>query len=391
MAFQLNTHYPQNFFREIECRQFNQPAIKFLSQHYLLSIVFFFVLGKLLYVFTYFILLQGQIIENNLINNVCHWDCQWYKNLISHGYDTVAYPIDDSMFSGQANWAFFPLFPLISRGLIQIFNSEFSVIVLNQILFFASMILLYQFCASNYSKNIALIATLILGVSSENIYILSLYTESLFIFLSLLTLHLITNNKYVAAAICCGLLSATKVQGAAMSLPLLLCYARSGNFAFTKKRVLSLLVLLVLSLSGLLIYMVYLKFQTGDFLAFYNIQQQWARFHTSWLHPVKAIKSIHGNAIDTVFAILSMLPIFYFYRQKRYNEFLFLLLCWLMAVLSQNLMGITRFLFANYAIYIFLAICSTRTKILFFCMISAILFFNITITYLWLIDSTYAI
>lgn len=387
MNYQSNTYPQKNFFKEKKYRLLNESAIQFLSHHYLLSIALFFILGKLLYVITYFILLHGQIIENNLMGNLCHWDCGWYRDVIAHGYASVAHPIDGGVISGQANWAFFPLFPLISRGLIWGFNSEFSVIVFNQVLFFVSMILLYQYCAKNYSNNVALIAALILGVSSENIYILSLYTESLFIFLSLLTLHFITNKNYVAAAICCGLLSATRIQGAAMAVPLIWCYAQSWNFAFTKKRVLSLFFLFVLSLSGLLSFMVYLKYQTGDFLAFYNIQQQWERFHISWLRPVSALKSINGNAINKLSALVSMLVLFYFYRNKRYSEFLFLLLCWLMVVLSQNLMGCTRYLFANYTIYIFLAICAVRNKVLFFCIIPFILFFNIMMTYLWLIGS----
>lgn len=153
MSYQSST-YPKNiFFKEKMDALFNRSTTHCLP---LLYLFLFFILGKLLYVISYYFLLHGQMIENNLISNLCRWDCGWYRSVIADGYNTA----DFSAVSGQANWAFFPLFPLISRGLIWVFDSEFIVLIFNQILFFASMILLYQYCANNYSKNVALIAAL---------------------------------------------------------------------------------------------------------------------------------------------------------------------------------------------------------------------------------------
>ena len=43
---------------------------------------------------------------------LCSWDCGWYQNIAEHGYH--AQPTEHPL--GEANWAFFPLFPLLARA-----------------------------------------------------------------------------------------------------------------------------------------------------------------------------------------------------------------------------------------------------------------------------------
>jgi hypothetical protein len=47
---------------------------------------------------------------------MCHWDCAWYEQIALHGYGGPprATPAD----FGQASWAFFPLYPLLIRGVM---------------------------------------------------------------------------------------------------------------------------------------------------------------------------------------------------------------------------------------------------------------------------------
>jgi hypothetical protein len=43
-------------------------------------------------------------------NLVCNADCGWYQSIVDHGYDAVPFTT-----AQQHNWAFFPLFPLLTR------------------------------------------------------------------------------------------------------------------------------------------------------------------------------------------------------------------------------------------------------------------------------------
>ncbi len=45
---------------------------------------------------------------------LCEWDCEWYRHTIQDGYDPEPRLRPDHDF---ANWAFFPLFPLLARAL----------------------------------------------------------------------------------------------------------------------------------------------------------------------------------------------------------------------------------------------------------------------------------
>lgn len=50
---------------------------------------------------------------------LCQWDCEWYVHTIQHGYDLEP-PLmrtQDLARADQANWAFFPLFPLLAGAL----------------------------------------------------------------------------------------------------------------------------------------------------------------------------------------------------------------------------------------------------------------------------------
>ena len=46
--------------------------------------------------------------------SLCQWDCGWYLGIVQHGYDAAPHLVDGWW---QANWAFFPLYPLLVRGL----------------------------------------------------------------------------------------------------------------------------------------------------------------------------------------------------------------------------------------------------------------------------------
>lgn len=46
------------------------------------------------------------------LRSLCRWDCFWYGSILLYGYDTVPtrHPAGDA-----ANWAFYPLFPMLAR------------------------------------------------------------------------------------------------------------------------------------------------------------------------------------------------------------------------------------------------------------------------------------
>lgn len=49
-----------------------------------------------------------------LANLLCSWDCDWYLGIVKVGYQLQPEGHDAG---DAANWAFFPLFPLLTRAL----------------------------------------------------------------------------------------------------------------------------------------------------------------------------------------------------------------------------------------------------------------------------------
>ncbi|KTD60695.1 glycosyltransferase family 39 protein [Legionella shakespearei] len=363
---------------------FNQDLSAVLLRPFV-AIAIFFMLGKLFYSVVYLTMLKKHMIDTDLLHNICHWDCDWYKSIIYHGYDQSTEVRHNEFFAGQFNWPFFPLFPLLAKGLIAVFKTEWSVLVFNQILLFSSMLLLYNYAQKQYTPKTALMAACLLGISCENIYIFTFYTESLFLFLSLSVLYYLIRERYILAALCCGLLSATRIQGCIMVIPLLYEYWKNQQYSLSVKNVSSILLLGLLSLSGLLLFMVYLKILTNDFLMFYHIQVAWGRFHQSWWNPIKALMSLKAKGINKIFPVLSLCVIYFFYKHKKIKELLFFSLCFLLPIMSQNLMGYTRYFFANYASYLFLAHYGTVNKRRFYGILFFTIVLNLVFTYRWLL------
>jgi Gpi18-like mannosyltransferase len=86
---------------------------------------------------------------------------------------------------------------------------------------------MYIYVNKIYGNKIAWYATTLFIFSTEQIYFLSVYTESVFIFLLLLFLILIQNNKYFLSSVVVGILSATKFVGFLLILIIVYQYLKN--------------------------------------------------------------------------------------------------------------------------------------------------------------------
>ena len=70
---------------------------------------------------------------NYTVPFLCQWDCQWYKSIVLDGYHREAYYVN-----GMANFAFFPLVPLLAKLLFLLSNlsAELSLIFVSEFMYF---------------------------------------------------------------------------------------------------------------------------------------------------------------------------------------------------------------------------------------------------------------
>ncbi|RYE86109.1 MAG: hypothetical protein EOP19_07725, partial [Hyphomicrobiales bacterium] len=212
----------------------------------------------------------------------CEQDCGWYTSIYEGGYATT---IGDVSGAARANWAFFPAYPLLVMLVgkpLGLSASLAGFIVSTGLIFVAAL-------ASRplFGERLWIYWLWVVGLLAGPFSFLfsALYTESLFVLLTLLTLVALKNRSYLGAGLWAAALSATRITGVLMTLGILAQMLRDhlrdgGTLLGFPSRLLrepELLVALALAPVGLALFMVFLHLHTGDALAFVHIQRGWDR------------------------------------------------------------------------------------------------------------------
>ncbi|MFH1244009.1 MAG: mannosyltransferase family protein [bacterium] len=191
--------------------------------------------------------------RNFLLWSWANFDGAHYLNIAVNGYQTIL---------GQSEYAFFPLFPLlinlVSKTGLDLYLSAHLVSLLSSIGF---IVVLLKW-VSSYLKNPLTLLWLVL-LSPGAIFLSAIYTEPLFLFLTVLTFYFADRGESGKAVLTTALATATRINGIFLVLFLLFKFRRS--------------LLPILGLSGLFAYMTYLYFQTGSALAWYSAQSGWGK------------------------------------------------------------------------------------------------------------------
>ncbi len=207
---------------------------------------------------------------------LCSWDCGWYQNIADHGYH--AQPTEHPL--GEANWAFFPLFPLLARaaGWATGWGSLAGGLLVANLAFIAGLCVLYQHLHSRLPVETARFVVVALAFSPYSLYFSAPYTESLYLMLMVCAMHCAYQRCWVWAGLFAAALSATRNLGVFVILPLAwMAVQQSGwrdllRLAPGTERVWLGLALVPL---GLFTFMAFLHHHMGDALAFKNAQVAW--------------------------------------------------------------------------------------------------------------------
>ncbi len=227
-----------------------------------------------------YLFLHGSATPLDYLTALCVWDCHWYVTIVEHGYDLA--PVEHFR-PGGANWAFFPLYPLLVAALHRLGLS----VTLAGFLVSSTCIAIAALAARPLlrgSRTWRLWAFSLLAGPFSMLFA-TLYTESLFILLIVLSLRALQRQNYLAASFWTALLSATRVTGVLMTIAILVSAIADQRRAGTPWRAIPLALLrrgdLVLAMfvapAGLFAYMAYMAVLTGDGLAFLHIQRAWGR------------------------------------------------------------------------------------------------------------------
>ncbi|MCO6453806.1 MAG: hypothetical protein J5I93_00685 [Pirellulaceae bacterium] len=202
---------------------------------------------------------------------LANWDGVFYANIVNEGY---SYDVQ-----ARSNVAFFPLFPLLARTLHELFglSAEWSLVLVSNIAFVGVLAVLAAYAEDKDKlRDFPSWVIVSLAVSPLSLFFRAAYSESLFLLLVVLMMYGIRRNwSLVLIALLCGLCTAARPVGVA-AVPVFALHAMRCLVPISLFNVLRGLVLLVISTSGIVAFMMYLHYEFSDSLAFAKTQDNWA-------------------------------------------------------------------------------------------------------------------
>jgi hypothetical protein len=202
----------------------------------------------------------------SLFNPWAHWDGVWYIKIATSGYA-----------DGDGSTAFFPLFPMLLRyvGVVLDGNLLISGIVISLLCYAGSVWLLWRLVKLDFDESVASRAVIYLAVGPLSFFLQAVYTESLFLLLTLACFVFAREGRWRLAGVMGLLATLTRSTGVLLLIPMAYYYyeRRGWKLRKTDSHVANLLMVI----EGLLVWMTYLALAFGKPLAFSTAQSQWER------------------------------------------------------------------------------------------------------------------
>jgi hypothetical protein len=224
-----------------------------------------------------------------------HWDGEHYVALAADGY---LRPPDN------ASPAFFPLYPLLIRGLAGLFGGPLSPPALSAWAPLVSLLALpfalyfvYRIAESGWGERAARAAVLALALFPTSFFFNAAYTESLFLALSGGSIWALrVRRDLLLACLLAGLATATRNVGVFLLVPLAYEWLKNaGEYRWRG-------LYLALAPSGLVLYAAYLWWRFGDPLLFYTQQSRWGREATGPLDTLLGALTRGGEGLARLFS-----------------------------------------------------------------------------------------
>lgn len=210
------------------------------------------------------------------------FDTGWYLDLARKGYSLAP------LASGQANWAFFPLYPMLCEAIARATGwLDFAVMVaVSNLAFVAALFLAAQETTAAFGRDAARWVVALFCFLPGSYFFSAAYTESLYLLLILGCFASLRRRRRLLAGAVAALAALTRNTGVALTLPMLVCglqeYRARQDLGLGVERgeVLRFGLCLILPAVALAGFCGYLHFRTGDAFAFATIQKSWGRqFH----------------------------------------------------------------------------------------------------------------
>ena len=199
------------------------------------------------------------------------WDGHAYMDIADQGY------------RGN-NFGFLPAYPLLVR-MVAFFTESLPLagIVVSNIFLLLSCMMLTRLLRLDYDEKITKDSLLYLFLLPGAFMLSGIYTESLFLFLTLACMYCARKEHWWRAGLCATILISTKIFGIFILVPLLYFFIKKRGLGGLSKSPWWLFVIPL----GPLGFGYYCWHKTGDCFAYIHIQQ--ALWHHQWSNPISVV------------------------------------------------------------------------------------------------------
>ena len=276
--------------------------------------------------------------------------------------------------------AFFPVYPMLISFLAKPFSanlmshllsSTIIAVLISNISFLLALFILYKLISLDFSKKIALTTIIILLLFPTSFYFGSVYTESLFLLLSVGSFYFARKKNWLLASILGFVASATRVFGPLL-LPALIIEAYQQKERFSK------VFWLILIPFGLILYMLYQFLTVGDPLAFYHLQQSIGEQHQSGITLLPQVYYRYINMLLTVNylqplyqtiilefttgILFFLLPIYGYFKKIRLSYLLYAMLAFLLPAIQGSFSSNPRYIIVLFPSFLAAALWFTNVN-----------------------------
>lgn len=295
------------------------------------------------------------------------WDAEHYIGIASNGY------------SGTEP-AFFPFYPMLIRFVGAFTGSHLiaGLLISNAASFFA-LLYLYKLVEHEYNRHVAQRATFYIAIFPTAIFFSAVYSESLFLFLTVASFYYMRERHWITAGVFGFFAAMTRSEGILLAAPFAIEWfvaARETGrefFRYWVDMIVRPLAGITLIPLGLACYMGYLWVLQGDPLLFSHVQKHWGReLAPPWVSVINAVhKIVYSHAQQTIntqvqelaFTALMIAVLLIGIRRLRLSYTVYMALSILIPMSTASLMSMPRFALVLFPMFTLFALWGARPAI----------------------------
>jgi Gpi18-like mannosyltransferase len=215
-----------------------------------------------------------------------NWDGHWFSLIAQNGYFE------------RPTTAFFPLYPLLLAGVSWFLDGQIELagVLISNVALLGALALLYQLVQLDFPRPVARRALLYLALFPTAYYLGAVYSESLFLLLTVGALYAARRDAWWIAGALGFFAALTRSQGILLLIPLVLLFLRQQGWRPAGWRANPISLALVPA--GLMVYMAYLRRLFDDPLVMLSAQKGWDRYTATPIETLQTgVAAVDGCAV----------------------------------------------------------------------------------------------